>query len=112
MKKPTKHFYTTIVNVDEVIAGLDVLDLSNAEKKELTDLAHLNLHTAIIDAVLSELTDADKKIFLELLVRDEHEKIWKHLNEKVENIEDKITTAGEQVKKELRQDIKKTKKTT
>ena len=53
MKKPTKHFYTTIVNVDEVIAGLDVLDLSNAEKKELPDLAHLNLHTSLIDDVLS-----------------------------------------------------------
>src|SRR3990167_7193576 len=108
MKKPTKHFYTTIVNVEEVVNDLDLLNLTKDEKKELAGLAHLNLHTAIVDAVLSELSSADKKIFLELLERDEHEKIWKHLNEKVENIEDKITAAGEQVKKELRQDIKKT----
>ena len=108
MKKTKDHFYSRVIGVDEVIVDLDNLNLTSTEKKELSDLAHLNLHTVIVDAVLSELSSADKKIFLELLARDEHEKIWQHLNEKVENIEDKITTAGEQVKKELRQDIKKT----
>ena len=38
--------------------------------------------------------------------------IWQQLNEKVEKIEDKITAAGEQVKKELRQDIRAIRKTT
>lgn len=106
MTKKAGHFYSNIVSVEEVVSDLDLLNLTRGEKKELADLAHLNLHTAIVDAVLSELTDSDKKIFLELLARDEHEKIWKHLNEKVEEIEEKITTAGDQVKKELRGDIK------
>jgi hypothetical protein len=108
--KKTKHFYGDIVSVDEIIVDLDAMDLTGDQKKELVQLAHMNLHTAIVDAVLSELAEGDKKIFLELLARDEHEKIWNHLNEKVEKIEDKITDAGEQVKKELREDIKKVRK--
>ncbi len=106
-----KHFYSSVVDVNEVIVDLDALVLTRNEKKELVELAHLNLHTAIVDAVLSELTDDDKKIFLGLLARDEHEKIWQTLNEKVEKIEDKITATGDQVKKELREDIKKINKT-
>lgn len=112
MKKVSEHFYSSVVDINEVIVELDGLDLNRSEKKELAELAHLNLHTAIIDAVLSQLTDTDKKIFLELLAGDEHEKIWKHLNEKVEKIEEKITMAGDQVKKELREDINILRKTT
>ena len=112
MKKTKNHFYSSVVDINEVIVELDALDLNRSEKKKLAELAHLNLHTAIVDAVLSQLTDSDKKIFLELLAGDEHDKIWQQLNEKVEKIEDKITAAGEQVKKELRQDIRAIRKTT
>lgn len=111
MKKTKNHFYSSVVDINEVIVELDGLDLNRSEKKELAELAHLNLHTAIVDAVLSELSSVDKKIFLELLAGDEHEKIWQTLNEKVEKIEEKITMAGNQVKKELREDIKNIEKT-
>lgn len=98
------------MSVDEIIVDLDGLDLRSHEKKELAKLAHMNLHTAIVDAVLSELTESDKKVFLEHLASEENEKIWVHLNEKVEKIEEKIITAAEQMKRELKADIKKVRK--
>lgn len=102
-----KHFYSHLIDLDPLIADLDLLDITPGEKKELEELAHVHMHQAIMDSILSELSEADKKKFLELAVHGEDEKIWKHLNSKVEKIEDKITLASEQVKKELREDIKK-----
>ena len=37
------------------------------------------------------------------------QKIWRHLNEKAEKIEDKIKDASESIQKELKVDIKKIK---
>ncbi len=108
--KTIKHFYSPLIDFDELVEDIENLDLSQKEKAELAELAHLNLHSTILDAVLSELTETDKKNFLELLARGQHDQIWKTLNTKVEGIEDKITNAGKQVKKELREDIKKVRK--
>jgi gas vesicle protein len=101
-----KHFYSDVVTLDTVIGEMAELDLSPEEKKELEEIAHDHLHETILDAILSELSARDKKIFLANIEYDTHEKVWKHLNEKVENVEDKIKAAAEKLKSELRDDIK------
>ena len=100
------HFYSNIVTLDTVVEEMAGLELSVNEKKELEELAHEHLHQVILDAILSELSDRDKKIFLANLQYDTHEKIWKHLIEKIENVEDKIKVAGEKLKVELREDVR------
>jgi len=68
-----------------------------------------SLHHVILDAILSELTAADKQIFLKELATDDHEAIWKFLRSKITGIEDKIQYAAEELKKELHEDIEGTK---
>ena len=106
-----KYFYSSLISLDILDSELDTLDLSREEKEELLKLAHESIHHTVMDAILSQLSGADKKKFFELLAQDNHKNIWKHLNEKTEKIEDKIVEAGEEIKKQLHSDIKKLKLT-
>lgn len=57
--------------------------------------------------MLSNLQEHDKRKFLELLAKKEHEKIWEHLSEKIDKAEDKIKSVIAQIKADLARDIKK-----
>jgi Mg/Co/Ni transporter MgtE len=104
-----KHFYHDIIEIDSVFVELDNFDFSDDEKQYLGRLVDANLHHTILDAILSELNEADKKQFLNHLQKDEQTEIWELLNNRVEKIEDKIKQAAEEVKKELHEDIKEAK---
>lgn len=104
------YFYSHLVSLDSISSDLDALDLTKEEKKHLMELAHSNLHHAIIDTILSELSQNDKKTFLRHLAMDDHKKIWNHLSEKVKKIEEKITKTADDLKEELRKDYKFIKK--
>lgn len=93
------------MQVESLLDDLEILELSKEEKKHLLEIAHAHLHQTIIDAILSELADKEKKIFLANLHYESDEKIWEHLNKRVEKIEDKIKKAAEETKVELRKDI-------
>lgn len=104
-----KHFYSSLVSLDTIVDELVGLEASQEEKNELEEIAHDHLHETILDAILSELSERDKKIFLANLEYDTHEKVWQHLNDKVDNIEEKIKMAANKLKDELRADVKKVK---
>lgn len=86
------------------------MDLSEDERGHLLSLAETNIHATVINTVLSELSEEDKKIFLKNLVADNHEETWKHLLEKVQNIEEKLNRSLRELKKELLKDIEEAKK--
>lgn len=109
MKKLQKYFYSHLIDDDVLETELDILEISDTEKDDLMELSHVHVHQTVMDAILSVLGHSDKQRFMELVAEGEDEQIWEHLNEKVDNIEDKITVAAKQIKKELRKDIKKTK---
>lgn len=104
-----KQFYTHLIEIESIITELDKLDLSVGQKVHLTGLIDSSLHHTILDAVLSQLTPQDKRIFLNHLKEDDHGKVWEFLNEKVDNIEGRIKKAAEDLKDELHSDIKKAK---
>jgi hypothetical protein len=104
-----KHFYTHLIDIESIIVELDKLDLNDKQKVQLTTLIDSTLHHHILDTVLSELSDEDKHIFLEHVSKQEHDKIWGLLNNKVDKIEDKIKEAADELKKEIHQDIKEAK---
>ena len=104
------HFYSNIITIESLIVELDDMDLSEQEKIHLAKLIDSNLHHAILDAVMSELTEEDKKVFMEHLSQNDHSKIWEHLNNKVDNIEDKIKVTAEALKKDLHADIDEAKR--
>lgn len=104
-----KHFYSHLIEIESIIVELDKLDLSEDQKYHLASLVDSSLRHQVLDAVLSELSDSDKRVFLQHLNEDDHTKIWKFLNDKVDNIEEKIKKAADDLKKELHNDLKKAK---
>lgn len=103
MKK--QHFYSHLIDTSVLSLELGDMDLTHEERIHLVTLVNSQLHHVILDTVLSELSEHDKKIFLHLLLVDDHDKIWEHLNKKIDNIEEKIKKAVEDLKKELHKDI-------
>src|SRR3989344_1207145 len=64
-----KHFYTHIVEIDSIYAALDEIELGGQEKQELMLIVASHVHQVVVDTVLSELSEEDKKIFLMYLER-------------------------------------------
>lgn len=100
-----KHFYSHLVEYDSIQIELDKLDLSEEQKEHLLELAVSTTHHAVLDAIFSELSSEDKVKLLDLIEEEAHDKIWEHLTEKIENIEEKIKKTAEDLKKELHKDI-------
>lgn len=105
-----KRFYSHVVDTSSISLSLGEMNLSQEERKHLIELAQDNLHHAILDVVLSELSDKDKQKFLLLLSEDDQEKIWKLISERIDHVEDKIKKTAEELKKELHKDIEDSKK--
>lgn len=105
-----KYFYSHLIEIESLIVELDKLDLSQDQRHHIAALVDSSLHHTILDAILSELREVDKRVFLQYLNKDDHAKIWKFLNERVDNIEKKIKKASEDLKEQLHKDIKKAKR--
>lgn len=105
-----KKFYTHLVEIDSLIIELDSMNLEDHHKHELAELLDANIHNVIMDAILSKLSETDKRDFARIASDKDHEKIWKFLKEKSEDIEDEIKKAADQIKKELHEDIKEAKR--
>lgn len=100
------HFYSQLIEIQSIIVELDKMDLSKEEKLHLAHLVDSSLQHTILDAILSELKDQDKRAFMMHLNENKHDKIWKFLNEKIENVEEKIKKAATGLKIELHKDLK------
>src|SRR5258708_21254412 len=101
-----KHFYSHLVDTSTISLEIGNMELKKEERVHLLSLAESNIHHAIMDAILSELNEEDKKKFIEHLNIDNHDEIWKLLTGKIDNVEEKIKKAAEDLKKELHKDIK------
>lgn len=102
-----KYFYSHLIEIESITIELDKLDLSDGQRMHLANLVDSSLHHTILDAILSELSEEDKIKFIKHLEEDDHGKIWQFLNSKVDNIKDKIKSAAETLKRQLHEDLKK-----
>jgi len=100
-----KHFYSYHVEIESVEIEIDSLNISDAEKKHLKNLAESQIHNSILENLLSELSGEDKIEFIKKLNTKDHEKMWDFLREKINDVEEKIVKAGSRVKNELIKDI-------
>lgn len=105
-----KQFYTHLIEIESINLALDKMDISQQEKLHLAHLVDSNLHHTILDAILSQLQDEDKRVFMNHLREKDHDKIWQFLNEKVVDIELKIKKTAESLKKELEKDLQEASK--
>jgi hypothetical protein len=104
-----KYFYSHIITIDTLTIHLDSLDLSKEEKEELIDLADEQLHHAIIDKILSELQEEDKRHVLSVMAQNDHDVTWKIITEKVPNAEEIVRKVAEELMGELKADIEEVK---
>lgn len=105
MKHGKKQFYSHIVTVDALVIELNSLELTTEERERLLAIAETHLHHTILDAVLEELGQDDKKLFLHSVARDDHHNAWEVLYRNIENVEEKIKKVAEDLKEELKKDI-------
>lgn len=101
------HFYTHIVEINILHKTLDEIEMEEHERKELIMIAEAGIHHVVIDTVLSELSEEDKKKFLTHLAEDNHDTIWAYLKEKTDDIEEKISTAAKKFLNKLNKDVRK-----
>lgn len=105
-----KHFYSHLIETTDITIELAEIELTPDERVHLVSLIEANIHSTVIEVVLSNLTKEDKKIFLKNLVSNNHEIIWGHLKRKTKNIEEKIIKSVGILKKDLYKDIKEIRK--
>lgn len=110
MKK--KHFYSDFISLNEVFIELENTDMSEKERIHLINIASSHLHLTIFDVVFTHLTTEDKEKFLKHVESDNYNKTWEFLKSKIEGIEEKIKKSVDTLKKELLEDIKKSKRRT
>ena len=104
------YFYQKLIVIDSILEELHGMDLSDEERTHLASLLDSSLHHVILDEILSNLGEADKKMFLKRLHDNpEDEELWDFLNQKIEGVEEKIKKVSEQLVKEMHEDVKKAK---
>lgn len=100
-----KHFYSFVVETDTLFMEINSLEISDNEKEHLKSLAESHIHHSVLDTILSELKDDDKKMFLSHINSKDHARTWKFVNTLIENAEEKISVAANKIKKELLHDL-------
>lgn len=88
-----KQWYSHLIEIESITTQLDQLNLSNDERLHLSYLIDSSLHHTIMDAILSELSEEDKRVFINHLNEGDHARIWQYLKSKIVGIEDKIKKA-------------------
>ena len=104
-----KYFYSHLIDTSSISIALSEVDMEPKERVHLISLVESNIHHAILDAILSELSEEDKKEFLINLHEENHDKLWDFLNGKIDGIEEKIKNTAEDLKKQLHKDIEESK---
>lgn len=107
-----KHFYSHIIEIDSVFVAIDLLEMEKGEREELIAIVESSIHHIVLDTVLSELSEHDKKVFLAHVADENHDNIWSLLQEKTPRIEHKIRKGVDKFKQDLHKDIAKAKKKT
>ena len=61
-----RHFYSHLVEFESIYVALQEVQLSSQEREHLVSVAESSLHHVVMDAILSELSEGDKKMLLSL----------------------------------------------
>lgn len=107
-----KVFYDHLVLIEEVVTELDIHELDPNDREELIRLTDENLHHQVLNLILKELPKNKHEFFLDHFQKSpEDEKLLLYLRREIgEEIEDRIKVEAAKVKREILDEIKRTKK--
>ena len=100
-----KHFYSHLIDPEDIHNELEVLDLADDERNRIVLIFQSTLHHVVVDVLLEEMHDNHKHVFLGHIANDDHQKAWDVLNQEVERPEVKIIEAIRDLKDQLVLDI-------
>lgn len=100
-----QHFYSEIVNIESLKIELRAYALDPEEHEELMSLAEEMVHHAILDMILSELSEEDKKTFLLYIIEEPGERIWEHLLPRIDDLHAKIRNTVAEIEAMLIEDL-------
>lgn len=103
--KMMKHFYSTLIDINEIVAGLSAYELSEGERLELELLAYSTVHCVIIDAILIALPQKEHQVFMNNLRLDKHTKTRRHLKTHLPDFEAVILRSYSEAKNLLLEDL-------
>lgn len=99
-------FYSHILKIEPVHEKLNILNLSESEKRELLDLLHSHIHITVVDIILSELDEGKKKEFLHLVaIKEDHSAAWDFVITNIEKGDDKVKKAIDDIIEEFVADL-------
>lgn len=104
-----KKFYSHLIEIESLTIELESMDLEDHQKHELATLLDANIHNVVMDAILSKLSDEDKRKFANIAHSEDHGKVWEFLKDKSEDIEGEIKKTANDFKKVLHNDLKEAK---
>lgn len=100
------YFYWRIISMETIIDALDQMELEGHHRVHLANMIDACMHNLILDVILSQLSLADKKVFLAKLLEDpQDKKLLEFLNAKIDKVEEQIKALCEDFKHELHKDI-------
>ena len=107
-----KIFYDHLVIREDVITALDAFSLDPREKEELVRLVDSHLHHHILNVILNHLPKDKHPEFMNLFIKTPHDrKLLDYLKTHISiDIESQITTHAVKVKKEILEDIRKSRR--
>lgn len=106
-----KIWYQKIITIEPLLQDLNEVDLSDEERAHLSELLDSSLHHAILDEILSNLSESDKKLFLKMLHTDpDNGELIEFLNNKIDNIEDRVKKVADDLITEMHQEVREAKK--
>lgn len=99
------HFYDHLHDPDRLHTHLHVLDMTDDERNHLVLIIQSTLHHRIIDVILEKLPDTHKDAFLDHVATDDHDAVWRLLNEHVQTPEETIREVITILEDELAKDV-------
>ena len=96
----------TFFNKDNIIIEINSLDVENYEREKLLKMADELAENRFLNAVLDNLKEQDKEIFLDYLNGGTPELVAEFLHQRIEGIEEVLKEHGKALEYEILEDIK------
>ncbi|MCL5411736.1 MAG: hypothetical protein M1150_03280 [Patescibacteria group bacterium] len=100
------NLYQRFVQAQMIQNELELLDLEEEECRQLWQVLENTYNSRIIDAIMEELAEEDKVIFLEKITKTNEVEVVEFLRLKVNNIEDKIDLVVTKLTDQVLDDIR------
>lgn len=87
-------FYNHLIKIEPLHNKLSEYDIDINQRDEILSLLHSHIHITVIDVVLSELQEEEKKEFLHLVaIKEDHDGAWNFIITKIPEGEEKVKKA-------------------